>query len=154
MGAVDVVEPILVIDDDADIRDSLAEILSDEGYAVRCFANGAEALEHLQHDGKASLIILDLMMPGMNGWAFREVQSHDERLAAIPVIAVSAVADLEPPWPGAPTTTLMCKPVNLDQLLERVAAQVHHGRGKCGCIRPPRGHNRLDGRYHHGKARW
>jgi CheY-like chemotaxis protein len=118
------VDPILVIDDDADIRDSLAEILSDEGYTVRTFANGAEALEHLRHEGTAaSLIILDLMMPGMNGWAFREVQSHDERLAAIPVITISAVADLDPPWPATP---MLCKPVNLDQLLDRVARQVHH----------------------------
>jgi CheY-like chemotaxis protein len=117
-----VVEPILVIDDDADIRDSLAEILAGEGYTVRCFANGAEALDHLRHEGKASLIILDLMMPGMNGWAFREIQRHDERLASIPVIAMSAVADLEP---ASSETMLLCKPVNLDLLLDRVAEQVH-----------------------------
>jgi CheY-like chemotaxis protein len=117
------VEPILVIDDDEDIRDSLAEILVDEGYSVRCFAGAAEALEHLRREGTASLIILDLMMPGMSGWAFREVQSHDERLASIPVIAISAVADLDPP---SPETLLLCKPVNLDLLLDRVAEQVHH----------------------------
>jgi CheY-like chemotaxis protein len=115
-------DPILVIDDDADIRESLAEILSDEGYPVRCFANGAEALDHLRHEGKASLIILDLMMPGMNGWAFRELQAHDERLASIPVIAMSAVADLEP---ASPETLMLCKPVPLDRLLESIASQVH-----------------------------
>ena len=119
------VDPILVVDDDADVRDSLAELLAEEGYEVRSFANAAEALEHLRHDG-ASLIILDLMMPGMSGWAFREAQARDARLAEIPVIAISAVADLEPPWPRWPAATLMCKPVNLDQLLDRVAAQVHH----------------------------
>lgn len=118
-----IVEPILVIDDDDDIRDSLAEILIDEGYSVRCFADCAQALEHLRHDGRASLIILDLMMPGMSGWTFREEQCHDERLASIPVIAMSAVADLDPP---SPETTLLCKPVNLDQLLDEVAEQVHH----------------------------
>jgi len=116
------VDPIVVIDDDADIRDSLADILADAGYSVRTFANGAEALEHLRHDSAASLIILDLMMPGMNGWAFREVQSHDERLASIPVITISAVADLDPP---SPQTPVLCKPVNLDQLLDSVAQQVH-----------------------------
>jgi CheY-like chemotaxis protein len=116
------VNPIVVIDDDADIRDSLAEVLADEGYSVRTFANAAEALQHLRHDGPTALIILDLMMPGMNGWTFREVQSHDERLASIPVITMSAVADLDPP---SPQTTVLCKPVNLDQLLDRVAAQVH-----------------------------
>lgn len=120
------VEPILVVDDDADIRDSLAELLVDEGYTVRCFASGDEALAHLRHDGKASLIILDLMMPGMNGWAFREEQQHDEKLADIPVIAMSAVADLEPPWPPPGETTLMCKPVDVDVLLDRVAETVHH----------------------------
>jgi CheY-like chemotaxis protein len=118
-------EPIVVIDDDEDIRDSLAELLADEGYTVRCFANGAEALEHLRRDG-ASLIILDLMMPGMNGWTFREEQQHDRRLADIPVIAMSAVADLQPPWPPSPDAVLMCKPVNVDALLDRVAESVHH----------------------------
>jgi len=117
------VDPIFVIDDDADIRDSLAEILSDEGYSVRTFANGAEALEYLRNDANASLIILDLMMPGMNGWAFREVQSHDERLAGIPVITISAVADLDPPSPATPA---LCKPVDVDVLLDRVAEQVQH----------------------------
>ena len=119
-------EPILVIDDDADIRDSLAEILADEGYEVRCFDNGLDAWEHLQHDGHASLIILDLMMPGMNGWTFREAQKHDRRLASIPLIAISAIADLEEPWPASSHETLLCKPVNLDLLLDRVAEQVHH----------------------------
>jgi DNA-binding NtrC family response regulator len=116
-------DPILVIDDDADIRDSLAEILADEGYAVRTFSSGAAALDHLRHHGTACLIILDLMMPGMNGWTFREVQSHDARLASIPVITMSAVADLDPPSPATP---MLCKPVNLDLLLDSVAEQVHH----------------------------
>jgi CheY-like chemotaxis protein len=116
------VDPILVIDDDADIRDSLAELLRDEGYPVRCFANGATALEHLQRGACAALIILDLMMPGMNGWTFRELQQHDERLAAIPVIAMSAAADLEPP---VGETTLMSKPLDVDVFLDRVAEQVH-----------------------------
>jgi CheY-like chemotaxis protein len=126
VSAVEPLEPILVIDDDADIRESLAEVLADEGYAVRCFASAAEALEHLKREqGRASLIILDLMMPGMNGWTFREQQERDARLADIPVIAMSAVADLEPPWPPSSHATLMCKPVNLDKLLDRVAQQVH-----------------------------
>jgi CheY-like chemotaxis protein len=122
-----IVEPIFVIDDDADIRDSLADLLNDAGYPVRCFANGAQALDDLRHEGKASLIIFDLMMPGMDGWSFREEQRHDQRLAAIPVIAISAVADLEPPWPPSPReTTLLCKPVDLDLLLDRVAEEVRH----------------------------
>jgi CheY-like chemotaxis protein len=114
-------EPILVIDDDADVRDSLADILIDEGYSVRCFANAGEALDHLRGDGHASLIILDLMMPGMNGWTFREVQKHDARLAEIPVITMSAVADLEP----RSAETLLCKPVDLGILLDRIAHEVH-----------------------------
>jgi CheY-like chemotaxis protein len=119
------VDPILVIDDDADIRDSLAELLNDEGYTVRCFADGAAALDHLRHDCRASLIVLDLMMPGMNGWTFRDVQKHDDRIAGIPVIAISALADLEPPWPPSRGATLMSKPLNVDVFLDRVAKQVH-----------------------------
>jgi len=121
------VKPILVVDDDVDIRDSLAEILSEEGYPVRCCANGAEALDQLRNFGGASLIILDLMMPVMNGWTFREVQTHDARIASIPVITMSAVADLEPQsQPQQGGGLLLCKPVNLDKLLERVAERVRY----------------------------
>jgi CheY-like chemotaxis protein len=116
-------KPILVIDDDEDIRECLAEILSEEGYEVRCFSNGADALAFLQQDANASLILLDLMMPVMNGWTFREKQARDRRLASIPVFTMSAVADLvAPPVPRTPTFR---KPLNVEKLLARIAERVH-----------------------------
>jgi CheY-like chemotaxis protein len=116
-------KPILVVDDDKDIRESLAEILSEAGYEVRCFANGADALAFLEKDANASLILLDLMMPVMNGWTFREKQSRDGRLASIPVFTMSAVADLAPPpLPRAPSFR---KPLNVERLLAGIAERVH-----------------------------
>jgi CheY-like chemotaxis protein len=112
-------KPIVVIEDDQDMREILSEVLIDEGYRVRSFANGAEALASLKDDGEAALIILDLMMPVMNGWRFCEEQSRDQELAEIPVIAMSAVADvLAPPVPRP--SRMMVKPVNLERLLEQV----------------------------------
>jgi CheY-like chemotaxis protein len=114
------VKPIVVIDDDEDVREVLAELLVAEGYPVRCFANGAEALASLQRDSSASLILLDMMMPVMNGWRFREEQTRDRRLARIPVIAMSALADVNPPPTPAPVA-LVAKPFNVDKLLARIA---------------------------------
>jgi CheY-like chemotaxis protein len=117
------VKPIVVIDDDQDVREVLAELLIEEGYPVRCFCNGAEALADLRRDGNASLILLDLMMPVMNGWRFREEQTRDRRLAGIPVIAMSALAEVSPP-PLPRPLALLAKPFNVDKLLARIAERV------------------------------
>ena len=91
---------------------------------MRCFANGAEALAALRRDASASLILLDMMMPVMNGWRFREEQSRDRQLASIPVIAMSALADVNPP-PVPRPLALVAKPFNVDKLLARIAERVH-----------------------------
>jgi CheY-like chemotaxis protein len=115
-------KPIVVIDDDRDVREVLAELLVDQGYPVRCYANGAEALAALRRDADASLILLDLMMPVMNGWRFREEQSRDQRLAGIPVIAMSALADTPYAPPPVPRPlAVLVKPFNVEKLLARIA---------------------------------
>ena len=69
---------ILVVDDDPDIRDSLREVLEDEGYEVACVGNGREALDHLKTaNPRPCVILLDLMMPVMDGWQFRKEQKQD-----------------------------------------------------------------------------
>ena len=74
---------ILLVEDDADIRDAIAYLLTDEGYEVACASNGREALSYL-HDGLTpSLILLDMMMPGMDGISFREAQALEPALASI-----------------------------------------------------------------------
>jgi CheY-like chemotaxis protein len=112
---------ILVVDDDRDIRETLAEILLHEGYRVELAENGARALELIQRGPRPALVLLDLMMPVMSGWEFLELAEHDERLAQIPVVVVSAM-----PAPLAPTDArggvkaCLHKPLKLDQLLDLV----------------------------------
>ena len=82
---------ILIVDDDSDVRSALAELLEEEGFSVEAARNGREALIRLR-TGKThpALILLDLMMPGMDGWDFRSEQMRDPRLASVPVVIVSA----------------------------------------------------------------
>jgi two-component system chemotaxis response regulator CheY len=87
---------VLVVDDDRDIRDSLMEILEDHGYAAVGASNGVEAIDVLRaHPVPPCLILLDLMMPVMDGRGFREEQLKHPAWAAIPVIVVSAYGDVE-----------------------------------------------------------
>ncbi len=116
---------LMVVDDDADIRDMLAEVLEAEGYRVICAADGEEALRVLrQGPPYPSLILLDLMMPGMDGWEFRALQAKDPALAGIPVIVLTA--DGKPaPIDAAGHLT---KPVPLQALLD-TAKQWTEGSG-------------------------
>jgi CheY-like chemotaxis protein len=87
-----VVEPtVLVIDDDPDLVRLMAKFLRLEGFASVSAANGREALAYLQSGGEASVILLDLRMPVMDGWAFRAAQRSDPAIANIPVIVLSGV---------------------------------------------------------------
>jgi two-component system, chemotaxis family, chemotaxis protein CheY len=86
---------VLVVDDDDDIRDCLVGYLEDEGFRSLGAANGKRALEILKRSGpRPSVIVLDLMMPVMDGRGFREEQLRVADLADIPVILISAYADL------------------------------------------------------------
>jgi len=84
---------ILVIDDYADIREGIAVALGLEGYDVVTASNGLEALTKLHSGLQPCLIVLDLMMPVMNGFEFRQAQLADPGLAKIPLIAYSAVTN-------------------------------------------------------------
>jgi CheY-like chemotaxis protein len=82
--------PIVVVDDDSDVREALGEVLTEEGYETVLFESGRAALEFLRGSDDPALILLDLMMPGMNGWQFREEQLKDARLREIPVVVITA----------------------------------------------------------------
>jgi CheY-like chemotaxis protein len=84
---------IVIVEDDADLRRAMGEILKREGFIVEAFANGTDALRHLQRHPLPTLILLDLDLPGMAGAAFRAQQLADPLLAAVPVIATSADRD-------------------------------------------------------------
>ncbi len=82
---------ILIVDDDNDVRSALSEMLEEEGFAVEGAHNGREALARLRAGGAhPAVILLDLMMPGMDGWDFRSEQMRDPKLAGVPVVIVSA----------------------------------------------------------------
>jgi CheY-like chemotaxis protein len=107
---------VLVVDDDKDIRDLLSDALEAEGYEAVSARHGAEALERLRHL-RPDLILLDLMMPVMDGLAFLAAKSRDPALSGIPVIAMTAAT-----WnrvEGA--VTLLKKPFDLDMFLADVA---------------------------------
>jgi CheY-like chemotaxis protein len=84
---------ILVVEDDAAIRGLVTEVLRDDGYEVREAANGAEALAELEGH-EPDLIVLDLMMPVMDGWAFVEECRRKSRCAEVPIVVTSASHDL------------------------------------------------------------
>jgi signal transduction histidine kinase len=110
---------VLVVDDDADIRQTIAETLTNAGYETLTAVDGAEALERLR-SASAQLIILDLMMPRMDGIEFRLRQREDPALAAIPTVLVTA---FDPPRDGLiPLEPAACvrKPVDIDALLDLV----------------------------------
>jgi CheY-like chemotaxis protein len=113
---------VLVVEDDDNIRETVRQILELEGYAVHTAENGKRAIEILETLTYPCLILLDLMMPVMNGWEFLEARSKNAVMAALPVIVVSAVAD-QARDSGA--TEIMRKPPDIDSLLETVA---HHFR--------------------------
>jgi CheY-like chemotaxis protein len=92
---------ILVVEDERGQREALAEVLSRLGYEVQCAANGSEALELMRHsESLPGLILLDLMMPVMDGWQFRAEQRKDRILADVPVVVLSALGDTAQSRPG------------------------------------------------------
>jgi CheY-like chemotaxis protein len=84
---------VLVVEDDAAIRNELADVLRDHGYDVLAAANGADALGRIPHEGRVCLIVLDLMMPVMDGWGFRAEQLKQPRIADIPVVVITGGLD-------------------------------------------------------------
>jgi CheY-like chemotaxis protein len=114
---------ILVVDDEADIRESLRDALGDEGYAVRLAANGKEALHLLSTLNRPGGIILDLTMPVMNGTEFYNAMRAVPALADIPVVISTS-----DPYRAPSGVPVMRKPANLEQLLSMVDALVRSGR--------------------------
>jgi CheY-like chemotaxis protein len=82
--------PVLLVEDDLDIAEAILDVLMDEGYEVSHATNGREALELLHSQPRPSVILLDLMMPEMDGPEFRAEQLRDPKISSIPVVVLSA----------------------------------------------------------------
>jgi CheY-like chemotaxis protein len=113
---------ILVVEDDAVTRDAMTMILTEDGYSVASAANGQEALSQLRaaRRGKPNLILLDLMMPVMNGWEFCQEQQKDPALKSIPVIVVSADGNVPQKAASIGVADYLLKPVDVEALLATV----------------------------------
>jgi CheY-like chemotaxis protein len=110
---------ILVVDDDDAIRESVVEALEDASYPVKAAHHGREALDILRAgDGRPCLVLLDLMMPVMDGWAFAREQSLDPALAGLPVCVITAVGTSHPIPSDA--VAVVRKPFKLKELLDVV----------------------------------
>jgi len=109
---------ILVVEDDHDMRATLAAVLQAEGFVVVQAGNGHDALLMLRQGLRPCLILLDLMMPLMNGWQFIVERTKDSELANLPVVVMSANAIGGLPVPAA---DFLAKPMRLQALLAVVA---------------------------------
>ena len=109
---------VLIVDDEPDVRDAIAGVLDDQGYATVTARHGAEALSLLRAgEVRPDVILLDIMMPEMDGWQFRSLQCQDERLCAIPVVVLSANELARAAAFDMGVAAFLKKPVKLDALL-------------------------------------
>jgi CheY-like chemotaxis protein len=111
---------VLLVEDDCLLREMASLVLAGEGYRVATASNGKDAIHRLRHFERPNLILLDLMMPGMDGWQFRQELKKDANLASIPVVVVSAADDLEKEASSLGAAAYLQKPVDGEKLIEAV----------------------------------
>jgi CheY-like chemotaxis protein len=109
---------ILVVEDNVDIRSALVEVLNMEGHPTAEAVNGAAALNYIHNNPRPSMVLLDMMMPVMNGRQFLDVFLKEPGSAAIPVIIISAISD-RVDTTGA--KECIRKPLDINSLLDIVA---------------------------------
>lgn len=107
---------VLVVEDDWAVRSALSTVLRNEGYSVAAAENGKEALRFLKSNSRPCVIVLDLVMPDMDGWTLRDLMSLDRELDRIPVIVISAV-QRERAARRLNPMAFVPKPIDLDRLL-------------------------------------
>ncbi|MGZ3404969.1 MAG: response regulator [Polyangia bacterium] len=116
---------VLLVEDDEDIRHTVTEILSEEGFTVVGAADGDDAMRYLRNCAEPPrLILLDLMMPVMDGWAFRAAQLADPRLAKIPVVILSAATDVRRHAAQLHADDYLGKPLDVPRLLAAIERHI------------------------------
>jgi len=118
------IHSVLIVEDDDFGRETLSSILEADGYRVLRAANGGEALDHLHGRPPPSLVILDLMLPILDGWQLIEKHEDDPELASIPVIVVSAADPATLPSYPAGIVALFEKPIAVRDLLATIRQQL------------------------------
>ena len=113
---------LLVVEDDEDLREELAFLLGHRGYEVITAENGREGLERIGEVGRPCMVILDLVMPEMDGYAFRAALLERPELADIPVVLCSGVDGLRQEAASLEVTGYLTKPLDLDALYRIVGA--------------------------------
>jgi two-component system response regulator MprA len=138
---------VLLVDDDDDVRESVEAMIRRHGVEVSAARGGREALEELQSSEPPAVMLLDLMMPEVNGWAVRAQMLADSQLSRIPVVLVSGVADVVDLGKALQADAVLQKPVHRRELYELVDAYVTPRRAedrrsgpKADGPRRPRGH--------------
>src|SRR5262245_3309821 len=118
---------VLVVDDEPMVRETLGQVLTDEGYVVDLAVDGKTALVCV-HTTQPDAILLDLMMPGMNGRQFLQALRDDPTYASVPVMIMTAVHGLEVNLATLGASEVVEKPFNVDELLDKVALAVYRSR--------------------------
>lgn len=111
---------ILVVEDDVDIRSSVVEILEMEGFEVRSANNGADALQQLDGGLRPDLILLDLMMPVMDGFSFHEEFSRREQFKNVPVVVMSADGQVQQKMARMGGRSYLKKPLDIEDLIQTI----------------------------------
>lgn len=120
-GAADC-RTVLLVEDDPDVRESLAMLLKLHGVRVVTAADGAEALDWMRRVGPPGLVLLDLMMPVMNGWQLRAAMLGDPSLARVPVVILSGADDVEGAAAALGAAAYLRKPLDFSQVRRLVDA--------------------------------
>src|SRR4051812_28881250 len=112
---------IFIVEDDEGIRNNLQELLESEGYSVEAAGDGRQALDQLNASQRLpSLILLDLMLPVMDGYQFRKEQEMNPKLALIPVVIVTAAGNIESKAYKIRAKAHLRKPFEIDEVLDTI----------------------------------
>jgi CheY-like chemotaxis protein len=106
---------VLIVDDEQDLRETLREAFEDEGYSVAVAGDGVEAMQQLARIAKPTAVILDMIMPVMDGHQVWDAMQRDPQLVKIPVIVTTSDPSRAPPG-----VTILRKPVDLGALIDTV----------------------------------